>query len=299
MVPVLSMADARSSSVQRRAHFADALSAGWKDYGFVVLAEHGIADTLLDHVYDLATQLFALPLEQKIACTAGLRGYTPFGIEHAKDHAAPDLKEFWQIGREAAGDPEFLPNVWPAALPDLRSTFLALYRELDAVGSLLLEALAPSLGLPPGWFAGRVARGNSILRVIHYPPLAGPAQGRLRSAAHEDINFITIMVAARGAGLQLRNADGSWLPVAADTRQLIVNTGDMLARLTNDVIGAKTHRVVNPQGANVSRYSMPFFLHPADSVSLACLPACRGAGEKYPAITAGEFLAERVRQIGL
>ncbi len=299
MVPVLSLTEARSSSIALRAQFASALSVGWKKFGFVVLRDHGIADSLLDRAYDLAANLFAMPADRKQSYASGLRGYTPFGTEHAKDTAAPDLKEFWQIGRDLPNERDFPPNVWPVELPDFRATFLNLYRELDTVGGLLLEALAPSLGLPPDWFHQRVARGNSILRVIHYPPLAGPPSGSLRSAAHEDINFITIMVAARGAGLQLRDADGQWLPVTADSRQLIVNTGDMLARLTNEVIGAKTHRVVNPEGPNVSRYSMPFFLHPADAVSLACLPACRGSGAKYPDITAGEFLAERVRQIGL
>ena len=299
-VPVLRLAQARAESAGQRAAFGAQLAAGWQRFGFVIVRDHGIGDDLLDRAYDLATRLFALPDAQKRRYIAGLRGYTPFGVEHAKDHAAPDLKEFWQIGRDVPGSSDFPANSWPAELPDFRPAFLALYRELDAVGALLLEALAPSLALPPGWFAERVAQGNSVLRVIHYPPLSAvvPA-GSLRSAAHEDINFVTIMVAARGAGLELRDADDHWRPVVADSRQLIVNTGDMLARLTNDRIGAKTHRVANPVGPSVSRYSMPFFMHPHDSVSLACLASCRGAGARYAAITAGEFLAQRVREIGL
>lgn len=299
-VPVLSLAQARAQTAAQRAAFGAQLAAGWQRCGFVILREHGIGDALLDRAYDLAARLFALPDAHKRRHVAGLRGYTPFGVEHARDRTAPDLKEFWQIGRDLPGNRDFAANVWPAALPDFKPAFLALYRELDAVGALLLEALAPSLELPPGWFAERVAQGNSVLRVIHYPPLgAAVPPGSLRSAAHEDINFITIMVAARGAGLELRDADGRWRPVVADSRQLIVNTGDMLARLTNDRIGAKTHRVVNPVGPNVSRYSMPFFMHPHDSVSLACLPSCRGAGARYADMTAGEFLAQRVREIGL
>lgn len=299
-VPVLSLAQARAESAAQRAAFGAQLAAGWQRFGFVIVRDHGIRDALLDRAYELAARLFALPDSQKRRYIAGLRGYTPFGVEHAKDHAAPDLKEFWQIGRDVPGSSDFAANSWPAELPDFRPAFLALYRELDAVGALLLEALAPSLELPPGWFAERVAQGNSVLRVIHYPPLSTVVPpGSLRSAAHEDINFITIMVAARGAGLELRDADGRWRPVVADSRQLIVNTGDMLARLTNERIGAKTHRVVNPVGPSVSRYSMPFFMHPHDSVSLACLPSCRGAGARYADITAGEFLAQRVREIGL
>ena len=299
-VPVLSLAPARAESAAQRTAFGTQLAAGWQRFGFVILRDHGISDALLDRAYDLAARLFALPDAHKRRHIAGLRGYTPFGVEHAKNHAAPDLKEFWQIGRDVPGSREFAANNWPAELPDFRPSFLALYRELDAVGALLLEALAPSLELPPGWFAERIARGNSVLRIIHYPPLsAAIPPGSLRSAAHEDINFITIMVAARGAGLELRDADGRWHPVVADSRQLIVNTGDMLARLTNDRIGAKTHRVVNPVGLSVSRYSMPFFMHPHDSVSLACLPSCRDAGARYADITAGEFLAQRVSEIGL
>ena len=299
-VPVLSLAQARAESAAQRAAFGAQLAAGWQRFGFVIVRDHGIGDDLLDHAYNLAARLFALPDAQKRRYIAGLRGYTPFGVEHAKDHTTPDLKEFWQIGRDVPGSSDFAANSWPAELPEFRPAFLALYRELDAVGALMLEALAPSLELPPGWFAERVAQGNSVLRVIHYPPLSAVVPpGSLRSAAHEDINFITIMVAARGAGLELRDADGRWRPVVADSRQLIVNTGDMLARLTNDRIGAKTHRVVNPVGPSVSRYSMPFFMHPHDSVSLACLPSCRGAGARYADITAGEFLAQRVREIGL
>jgi isopenicillin N synthase-like dioxygenase len=293
-VPVLSFAAAHT------AEFASQLEQGWRRYGFVVLRDHGIDPGLLDRAYQCAEQLFALPEAQKRQYAAGLRGYTPFGKEHARDHAAPDLKEFWQIGRELPGDPAFAANRWPLELPEFRPVFLDLYRALDAVGVAMLEALAPGLGLQPGWFRERVARGNSILRIIHYPPLAERVpSGSLRSAPHEDINFITIMVAARGAGLELRDEQGRWLPVRADARQLIVNTGDMLARLTNGRIAAKTHRVVNPETSGVSRYSMPFFMHPEDSVSLECLPSCLGDGARFAPMTAGEFLAERVREIGL
>jgi isopenicillin N synthase-like dioxygenase len=192
------------------------------------------------------------------------------------------------------------PNVWPAELPEFRATFEALFAALDETGRTLLEALAPGLGLPPTYFDPLVRDGNSVLRVIHYPPVPADADPQaVRSAAHEDINFLTILVAARGAGLQLLDRDGRWLPVETEPRNLIVDSGDMLARLTNDVIPATTHRVVNPEGPNVSRYSMPFFMHPRESTSLRCLPSCLGTGAKYPEITAGEYLAERLREIGL
>jgi isopenicillin N synthase-like dioxygenase len=201
------------------------------------------------------------------------------------------------LGDEADAAP---PNVWPAGWPEFRDTFLALFAGLDETGRTLLEALAPGLGLPAGYFDPLVRTGHSVLRLIHYPPVPPEADPNcVRSAAHEDINFLTILVAARGAGLELLDRDGRWLPVETEPRNLIVDSGDMLARLTNDVIPATTHRVVNPAGPNVSRYSMPFFMHPTESTSLRCLPSCLGAGARYPEISAGEFLAERLREIGL
>ena len=165
---------------------------------------------------------------------------------------------------------------------------------------MLLRALAPKLGLADDYFDDKVRWGTSLLRVLHYPPLAeGMDPNAVRSAAHEDINFLTIMVAAKGAGLELLDRDGTWLPVVTEPTNLIVDSGDMLARMTNGVIPATTHRVVNPTGPNVSRYSMPFFMHPTLATSLEVLPSCVGEGAKFEPITAGEFLDERLRAIGL
>jgi isopenicillin N synthase-like dioxygenase len=262
----------------------------------------------------MAQQFFAQDSTVKEASNGGLRGYTPFGTEHAKDHAVPDLKEFYSVGREAAPerdgelDPEhYPPNVWPAAPATLREVFSALYSSLDGAGQQLLAALEPALQLPAGWFATRCVAGNSVLRVIHYPPVgAGVAPGAVRSASHEDINLLTLLVAARGGGLQLLDRDGTWLPVETEPRNLIVDSGDMLARLTNGVIPATTHRVVNPGGefaniANASRYSMPFFLHPTNATSLAALPSCVSPERplRHPPTTAGDYLDERLREIGL
>ena len=303
-VPELSLQEFTAGDAARRAAFSDALLRGLQDYGFFILKDHGVPTKLLGRAYGLAEAVFALAEPVKRRYAAGLRGYTPFGTEHAKDSRHPDLKEFWQIGREAPADVEIdedlPPNVWPAELPDFRSTFLTLFDALDATGRTLLRALAPKLGLAEDHFDPLVRHGTSILRVLHYPPVADDvAPGCERSAAHEDINFMTIMVAAKGAGLELLDRDGSWLPVETAPTNLIVDSGDMLQRLTNGVIPATTHRVVNPEGPNVSRYSMPFFMHPSSSVSLDVLPSCRGGGAKYPPITAGEFLAERLREIGL
>lgn len=302
-VPTLRLTDFTHGSEAERAAFSDALMAGLQDNGFFILTDHNVPTDLLDAAYAQSAEVFALPDDDKRRYAAGLRGYTPFGTEHAKDSGLPDLKEFWQIGREPApGLPpaDFPPNVWPREIPAFRETFSALFSALDETGRLLLAALAPKLGLEAGYFDDKVAHGTSILRVLHYPPVPGDAPpGAVRSAAHEDINFITILVAAKGAGLQLLDRDGTWLPVETEPRNLIVDSGDMLQRLTNGVIPSTTHRVVNPQGPNVSRYSMPFFMHPASDVSLKCLPTCEGEGARWPEITAGEFLAERLREIGL
>lgn len=302
-VPTLSLRDFTHGSQDQRAAFSNALMAGLQDYGFFILTDHNVPTDLLDAAYAQSAQVFDLPYVDKRRYAAGLRGYTPLGTEHAKDSSLPDLKEFWQIGREPApGLPadDFPPNVWPQEVPAFQQTFSALFTALDETGRLLLTALAPKLDLDPGYFDDKVAAGTSILRVLHYPPVPDDApEGAVRSAAHEDINFITILVAAKGAGLQLLDRDGTWLPVETEPRNLIVDSGDMLQRLTNGVIPSTTHRVVNPQGPNVSRYSMPFFMHPASDVSLKCLPTCEGAGAKWPEITAGEFLAERLREIGL
>lgn len=319
-VPELSLARWTHGTAVSRERFAAALLRGLQRFGFVTLTDHGVPVSLLDRAYTLAETLFALPEATKRRYRSGLRGYTPFGTEHAKDHRVPDLKEFWQVGRDpstlatatagggaasgtAAGidDVDVLPpNIWPDELPAFRETFESLFTALDGTGRTLLEALAPGLGLPSDHFDPLVRTGNSVLRVIHYPPVPADADPQaVRSAAHEDINFLTILVAARGAGLQLLDRDGQWLPVETAPRNLIVDSGDMLAWLTNDVIPATTHRVVNPEGPNVSRYSMPFFMHPRESTSLRCLPSCLGAGAKYPEITAGEYLAERLREIGL
>jgi isopenicillin N synthase-like dioxygenase len=312
VVATVDLADVVTSLSARDAAGAAALAA-FQDTGFVILTGHGVAPELIARAYRVAQALFELPLADKLACAGGLRGYTPFGREHAKDSAVADLKEFWQVGRTppepvpgAAADmgrtdPLFPPNVWPSGVPQARETFAALFEALDGAGRRLLTALAPQLELPAPFLADLTLGAPSLLRVLHYPPVPdGAAPGAVRAAAHEDINFITLMVGARGAGLEILLRDGRWVPVVAKPGTLIVNAGDMLARLTGGLIPATTHRVVNPDGPNVSRHSMPFFLHPRNETDLTCLPSClaRG-GVAQPPISAGDFLAERLRAIGL
>lgn len=301
-VPELSLRQFTNGRETARAAFSEALSAGLRDYGFVVLVDHNVPESLLNDAYARAVEVFALPESEKRKYAGGLRGYTPFGAEHAKDNPTPDLKEFWQIGHEpeagAPPNPFSAPNVWPPG--GSRAVFEHLFTALNETGCLLLRALAPTLGLAPDYFEPLVRRGDSVLRVLHYPPIGGDvAPGAVRSAAHEDINLLTILVAARGAGLELLDRDGAWLPIVTEANALVVDSGDMMARLTNDIIPATTHRVVNSADSHLSRYSMPFFMHPTADTSLAALPSCIGAGARHPPITAGEFLTERLKEIGL
>ncbi len=303
-VPELSLRQFTHGDATARAAFSETLSAGLREYGFIVLVDHNVSTALLNDAYTRAVEVFALPDAEKRHYAGGLRGYTPFGTEHAKDNPTPDLKEFWQIGHEpepgAAPNPFSAPNVWPSRPSDFKPVFEQLFAALNDTGCLLLEALAPSLGLAPDHFEPLVRRGDSVLRVLHYPPIGKDADpNAVRSAAHEDINLLTILVAARGAGLELLDRDGAWLPIVTEANALVVDSGDMMARLTNNVIPATTHRVVNSADSHLSRYSMPFFMHPTADTSLAALPSCVGAGALYPPTTAGAFLTERLKEIGL
>jgi isopenicillin N synthase-like dioxygenase len=165
----------------------------------------------------------------------------------------------------------------------------------------MLESLTFPLDLPRDFFSNMMGEGNSILRLLHYPPIPAGVDPRcVRAAAHEDINLITVLVAATASGLELKDRDGTWLPIDSDPNSLIVDAGDMLSRLTNNVIPSTTHRVVNPDdGTNSARYSMPYFIHPNPDAMLTCLPSCVGEGAKYPPISAQDFLYQRLREIGL
>jgi isopenicillin N synthase-like dioxygenase len=283
------------------------LFAAFREFGFVALVGHQLDSARIDRAYDAVQQLFALPAEVKLRYQqpgqGGARGYTPFRTERAKDQTEPDLKEFWHVGRELPAYTDAMPpNVWPHELPALKPALLDLYRALDALGARVLSALTLELDLPRDWFASRIDRGNSILRPLHYPPLAG-VQG-VRSAAHEDINLITLMVAAGAPGLEILRRNGEWLAVESGPQQVIVNIGDMLQRLTNRVLPSTTHRVVNPPGAAGarSRYSLPFFLHLNPEVVITTLPSCVTVDRPnlYPEpIAAHEYLRERLSEIGL
>ena len=303
--------DIRRYDRDREAFVAE-LGAAYRERGFAGIRGHGIPQSLIDAAYDAFKRFFALPTEVKLQYhlkgSGGARGYTPFGIETAKDSKYPDLKEFWHIGREIPRDSRFAevmpPNVWPAEVDGFREHGYALYQALDQLGSRVLCALALHIGLPEDFFADKTNVGNSILRPIHYPPITTPDVPNVRAGAHEDINFITLLVGASAAGLEVLSRKGEWVPFTAEADTIVVNIGDMLQRLTNHVYPSTTHRVVNPPGeaARQPRYSVPFFLHPNPDVSLAVLPSCASPDNpsRYPTpISSHEYLLQRLREIKL
>lgn len=307
-VPELSLNSYIEGSRTDRQRFIDNFFMGLKDYGFIVLKDHPVPDSLINKAYEMVATFFALPVEAKMKYALTdkgfQRGYTPFGQEHAKDSPVMDLKEFWHVGRDLPEGHRYSDiyprNIWPAEVPEFASIMAKIFRSLDETGKIMLEALTLPLELESGFFTSRVSDGNSIFRLLHYPPIPEGADPRcVRAAAHEDINLITILPSATASGLQLKDRDGTWLPIESQPNSLIVDAGDMLARITNDVIPSTTHRVVNPEGPNTERYSMPFFMHPNPDAMLTCLPSCRGSGEKYPPITSQDFLFQRLREIGL
>ncbi|MEX0799141.1 MAG: 2OG-Fe(II) oxygenase family protein, partial [Bacteriovoracaceae bacterium] len=234
----------------------------------------------------------------------GQRGYTPFGTEHAKDNPHMDLKEFWHVGREVAQGHKFYEyypeNIWPKEVPDFKEHLLDLYDSLDKTSHVLLKALGQALDVPENYFSDMIETGNSVLRAIHYPPVGdAPPAGSIRAAAHGDINLITILMGATASGLQLLDRDGQWLDVDTKEGQLVVDSGDMLSRITNDIIPATIHRVVNPDDSGSERFSMPYFVHPHPAAMLECIPSCEGDGAKYPPISSHDALMKRLKEIGL
>jgi len=292
--------------------FARDLGRSFRRFGFAVVADHGVPQPLIDRAWSDTEALFARPEAEKRqyhrAGGGGARGYTPFKTEIAKGASAVDLKEFWHVGRELpqghAYADRMAPNIWPAEPEGFRDTFTELFAAFDRAGDRLLSAIARDLGLEPHWFDPAVKDGNSVLRLLHYPPIPADAEG-VRAGAHEDINLITLLLGAEEAGLELLDRDsGRWLAVKPPEGAMVVNVGDMLQRLTNHVLPSTTHRVVNPppERRGHSRYSMPFFLHPAPDFLIETLPGCVSADnpDRYPAaITAHDYLHERLVEIGL
>ena len=305
-VPTL---DARQAESAR---FAADISAAYEEYGFVIIENHGIDKRLIDQCLESFRRFFALPVEEKLRYKlpngGGARGYTAFGVETAKGAKHHDLKEFWHVGRELPPGHPFnavmAPNIWVDSIPGFRESTLGLYKAFDALGLRLLAAISRSVGLPENFFDDKVNLGNSILRVIHYPPMPPDPTPSVRAGAHEDINVITLLLGAEEPGLEVLSKKGEWLPINPAPGSLVCNVGDMLQRLTNRRLRSTTHRVVNPprERASKARYSLPFFLHFNPDFIIETLPQCVDAQhpDQFPVpITAHDFLQERLREIKL
>ena len=308
------MSDIASVSIARPLEeVAEEIGRSFEEYGFAVIRDHGIPQDLIDRAEAMSKEFFALPEEVKnayhIPGGGGARGYTPFGTEKAKDANVHDLKEFWHVGRELPeGHPlaEYMAdNLWPDEVDGFRDTFTRLYAAFEEAGARVLEAIAIHLGLPREFFTPTVEDGNSVMRLLRYPPLEGKeAEGAIRAAAHGDINTITLLLGAEEAGLELLTAEGEWLAIDPPAGALVVNIGDMLDRLTNGKLRSTTHRVVNPHGeaAYRARYSMPFFLHFRPDYVIETLPSCIDPDKPsdHPApISSHDYLMQRLREINL
>ncbi len=310
-IPSVDLGEFLSENPQKKQKFIDQIGKAYEDIGFVALKGHFLDDALVDSLYEEVRKFFALPSEVKgkyeIPGTGGQRGYTSFGKEHAKGRSVGDLKEFWHFGQYVEDDPkleeEYPCNVTVKELPEFNLVGKEAYKMLEKTGKYVLRALALHLGLEETYFDQYIKNGNSILRPIHYPPITSEPKDAVRAAAHGDINLITLLMGAQGKGLQVQNHEGEWLDAIAEPDELVINVGDMLSRHTNDRLKSTIHRVVNPPRElwDSSRYSIPFFMHPVSDMRLDVLENCADADHPklYEDISAGEFLHERLVELGL
>ncbi|SMC72416.1 isopenicillin N synthase family dioxygenase [Cellulophaga tyrosinoxydans] len=311
LVPSVNLEDFVSGDSKRKEKFIKEIGAAFENIGFVALSGHFLSDKLVDDLYDEIKQFFKLPQEVKdsyeIPGIGGQRGYTSFGKEHAKGRKEGDLKEFWHFGQYVEDNPrlekEYPANVIVKELPKFNEVGKETYKMLEKTAKYVLRALALHLNLEETYFDDYIKNGNSILRPIHYPPITSEPKNAVRAAAHGDINLITLLMGAHGKGLQVKNHNDEWVDAIARPDELMINVGDMLSRLTNNKLKSTIHQVVNPPRElwGTSRYSVPFFMHPISEMSLNCLENCIDADHPklYDDITAGEFLHERLIELGL
>jgi isopenicillin N synthase-like dioxygenase len=310
-IPVVDLDDFTAGNAEKKSAFVQHIGKAYEDVGFVAVKNHGIPANLIADLYKYVQQFFSLPSQKKRKYEdpelAGQRGYTSFGKEHAKGSDAPDLKEFFQYGQVVPGDhklkSEYPDNVKVNEIEGFNETLYKAYRAFEKSGKYLLQAIALYLKLDEHYFDDFVEEGNSIVRAIHYPPITTEPKSAIRAEQHEDINLITLLVGASADGLQILTKQNEWVNVTSLPDQIVVNVGDMLQRLSNNKLKSTTHRVVNPPRElwHTSRFSIPFFLHPKSAMSLAALDGC--IDEQHPKlyedITAGGYLDERLREIGL
>lgn len=311
-IPSVDLRDFLSDDPARKQKFVNEIGKAYEEIGFVALKGHFLDNQLVENLYTEVRNFFNLPLETKskyeIPGIGGQRGYVSFGKEHAKGRSAGDLKEFWHFGQYVSENSkwanEYPNNVEVSELPNFNKVGEEAYKMLEKTGKYVLRALALHIGLDEFYFDNFIKDGNSILRPIHYPPITDePKDGAVRAAAHGDINLITLLMGAQGKGLQVQNHEGQWIDAMAQPDELMINVGDMLSRHTNNKLKSTIHQVVNPPRElwGTSRYSIPFFMHPVSDMRLDCLPQCidQDNPKRFDDISAGEFLHERLVELGL
>ena len=310
-IPSVNLADFVSGDEARKQKFIQEIGHAYENIGFVALKGHFLSDELVENLYGEVKNFFDLPVDVKqkyeIPGIGGQRGYVSFGKESAKGKKEGDLKEFWHFGQYVEGDAkleaEYPANVEVAELPKFNEVGKETYKMLEKTARYVLRSLALHLGLEEEYFDQYIKNGNSILRPIHYPPIKEEPKGAVRAAAHGDINLITLLMGAHGKGLQVQNHEGEWLDAIAEPDELMINVGDMLSRHSNNKLKSTIHRVVNPPKElwGTSRYSIPFFMHPISDMKLDVLDNCvdENNPKQFEDITAGEFLNERLRELGL
>ena len=310
-IPTVDLSKFVHGTETEQTQFVHDIGKAFHEVGFVAVDKHGIPKSLVEGFFNASKAYFTLPETVKrsheIKGLAGQRGYTSFGKEHAKQSTVADLKEFFQIGQVVPPDhplkPQYPDNVEVPEMPEMPQLGRELYQAFENAGGHLLRAIAIHLNLPQDYFQKQIKDGNSILRSIHYPPITQEPESAIRAEQHEDINLITLLVGASAGGLQLLNSKNEWVPIMPEADEIVINVGDMLQRHTNNYLKSTTHRVVNPprEEWHQPRLSIPFFLHPVSSMDLSCLPSCVTTDNPlhYEPITAGEYLDERLREIGL
>ena len=310
-IPSVNLEDFLSNDPNKKQKFINEIGHAYETIGFVALKGHFLDDTLVNNLYSEIKNFFELPIETKekyeIPGIGGQRGYVSFGKESAKGKKEGDLKEFWHFGQYVEDDAErakeYPENVLVNELTNFNEVGKETYKMLEKTAKYVLRSLALHLSLEETYFDQYIKNGNSILRPIHYPPIATEPKGAERAAAHGDINLITLLMGAQGKGLQVKKHNGDWIDAVAAPDELMINVGDMLARHSNNKLKSTIHRVTNPPKEmwGTSRYSIPFFMHPISEMKLDVLENCIDSKnpKQFEDITAGEFLEQRLLELGL
>ena len=310
-IPSVDLNDFLSDDLQKKSLFVDTIGSAFQEIGFCAVRGHFLDDQLVKRLYDQIKLFFDLPTDIKKKYEhpefSGQRGYVSFGKESAKGSKHGDLKEYWHFGQYVSENEShkynYFPNIKVDELPEFNTVGEEVYKTLEKTAKYVLRALALNLKIDEKYFDNYIHNGNSILRPIHYPPIMEDPKEAVRAAAHGDINLITLLMGAHGKGLQVQKTNGDWIDAVASKDELMINIGDMLSRHTNNVLKSTVHRVVNPDRELLkkSRYSIPFFMHPVSEMKLNVLEStiCDEFPKAYDDITAGEFLEERLIELGL